>query len=137
MTSVPTVETLTVESSDSVKTPRGSLAWRGGVRAFFRIVSFVEVVTWVGMLTGMLFKYVINGNGIGVTIFGWAHGVTWLVYLVALVLATVTFRWNLLVALVGAVGSGFPFLTWPFERWMMISGRLELTGLRLKPRGRA
>lgn len=128
MTSAPTAETLSVELRSDAPEPRGTLAWRRGVRAVFRVVSFVEVVTWVGMLTGMLFKYVINGNGIGVTIFGWAHGVTWLVYLVALAVATLTFRWRLPVALVGALGSMFPFLTWPFERWMMRSGRLELTG---------
>ena len=105
---------------------RGSARWRQGIRRLFRIVSFVEVVTWIGMLTAMVFKYFINGNAMGVTIFGWAHGLTWLAYLVITTLTAFTFRWKIWVWLTGCVGSGLPFLTWPFEYWMMKSGRLNL-----------
>ncbi|WP_313812922.1 DUF3817 domain-containing protein [Glutamicibacter sp.] len=106
--------------------PRGSVSWQQGIRQLFRIVSFVEVVTWIGMLTAMVFKYFINGNAMGVTIFGWAHGLTWLAYLVITTLTALTFRWRIWVWLTGCVGSGLPFITWPFEYWMMKSGRLDV-----------
>lgn len=106
--------------------PRGSEAWQRSVRAVFRFISFFECLTWVGMLTGMAFKYLINGNGLGVTIFGWIHGVTWLVYIVVVVVALVTFRWKIWVGLIGLIASVFPFLTWPFEAWMLRSGRIEI-----------
>ncbi|MCW4466815.1 DUF3817 domain-containing protein [Glutamicibacter sp. MNS18] len=107
---------------------RGSLRWQSGARSIFRVVSFVECFTWVGMLTGMAFKYLINGNGIGVTIFGWAHGITWLCYLAAALFAAVTFRWKVWVLLIGWVSSTLPFLTWPFERWMLKTGRIDVDG---------
>ena len=105
---------------------RGTLGWQQGIRRLFRIVSFVEVVTWIGMLTAMVFKYFINGNAMGVTIFGWPHCLGRYGYLVITTLTAFTFRWKIWVWLTGCVGSGLPFLTWPFEYWMMKSGRLNL-----------
>ena len=104
---------------------RGSRAWQGFSRALFRTVAFIECVTWIGMLTSMAFKYFINGNGTGVTIFGWAHGITWLVFLASATLAAWTFRWPVWIWLAGCIGSALPFLTWPFERWMLLSHRLR------------
>lgn len=40
----------------------------------FRAVAIAEAVSWVGLLIGMFFKYVVVGDDIGVTIFGPIHG---------------------------------------------------------------
>lgn len=118
------IESSTHPVAAEQRRPLGTAAWQTAIRRFFQVVSIVECFTWVGMLTGMAFKYLINGNGIGVTIFGWAHGVTWLCYLAAAVVTAVTFRWKIWVLVVGAAASTLPFLTLPFERWMAKSGRL-------------
>lgn len=90
----------------------------------FRLTTLVETFTWVGLLTGMLFKYVINGNGMGVTVFGWIHGTVWLACVAAILLAGVVFRWNPLVIVVGLAASVLPFLLVPFAWWMTRSHRL-------------
>lgn len=125
MTAVESV--VEIKDSESMVN-RGSLKWQSVVRSLFRVVSFVECFTWVGMLSGMALKYLINGNGIGVTIFGWAHGITWLCYLAAALLAAVTFRWKVWVLLIGSVSSTLSLLTWPFERWMLKTGRIDTDG---------
>ena len=42
--------------------------------AWFRAVAIAEAISWTGLLIGMLFKYVLSDNEIGVKIFGPIHG---------------------------------------------------------------
>ena len=96
----------------------------------FRVTAFAEAMTWVAMLTAMLFKYAINGYAFGVTVAGWAHGTVWLAFVAACIAAAIRFRWRVWIALVGLIMSGLPFLTIPFDYWMERSGRLRRAGSR-------
>lgn len=107
---------------------RGTAVQQRWVAGAFRGIALLECLTWVGMLTSLLFKYVINGNALGVTIFGWAHGITWLLFLASALAAALVFRWKIWVFLLGCAVSTLPFLTWPFELWMVRSGQLRISG---------
>lgn len=95
------------------------------VHLAFRAVAIGEAITWVAMLTAMLFKYAINGYAFGVTVAGWFHGVMWLLFVAMCLLAAFWFRWRLWVTVVGLAISTLPFLTIPFDIWMERSGRLS------------
>lgn len=94
------------------------------IRLIFRTAAITEAVSWVGMLIAMLIKYPLQGSPLGVTIWGWVHGIAWLVFIVACILAAVRFRWAWWVVLIGLVTSVLPFLTVVFDVWMERTGRL-------------
>ncbi len=92
------------------------LAPTAGLVRWFRIAAIAEACSWAGLLVGMLFKYVIAANDIGVKIFGPIHGVLFLIYVVTVVLVAraqswTPFRWTL-----GLLASIPPFFTIWFER---------------------
>lgn len=35
------------------------------IRTLYRIIAIIEALTWAGLLVGMAFKYLINGNQLG------------------------------------------------------------------------
>ncbi|MGH3747239.1 MAG: DUF3817 domain-containing protein, partial [Micromonosporaceae bacterium] len=49
----------------------------------FRIAAVAEAVSWLGLLTGMFFKYVAVHDELGVKIFGPIHGALFLAYCLA------------------------------------------------------
>ena len=61
----------------------------------FRVVAFAEALSWLGLLTGMFFKYVVDAGEQGVHVFGPVHGTVFLTYLVVTLL---TWRVPALVA---------------------------------------
>jgi integral membrane protein len=89
----------------------------------FRLAAFAEAVSWTGLLIGMVFKYLVVKNEIGVKVFGPIHGVLFLCYLAAvLALWTAirragTPRWGRGVLVLGILASIPPFGTLVFERW--------------------
>lgn len=94
----------------------------------FRAVAFAEALSWLGLLTGMFFKYVVDAGEQGVHVFGPIHGTVFLTYLVVTLLTWRHQRWSLPVALLALAASVPPFCTVLFEQWA------ERTG-RLRPRG--
>ena len=68
----------------------------------FRIAAIGEACSWLGLLVGMFFKYVVVENEIGVKI-GPIHGAMFVAYLVALVWGRRAERWSFLRFAVGAV----------------------------------
>lgn len=94
------------------------------VARVFRIVAIAEACSWVGLLVGMFFKYLVVGNDVGVTVFGPIHGALFVAYvLVTLVVARV-FRWNLWTLVIALAASVPPLATVWFERWARRTGRL-------------
>ncbi len=64
------------------------------VAGWFRLVALLEAVSWVGLLLGMYFKYLGSPRTeIGVKVFGMAHGLVFVAFVVAGLLAGVAFRW--------------------------------------------
>ena len=96
-----------------------------GVVTAFRFVAFAEAVSWLGLLIGMFFKYVVDAGEGGVKVFGPIHGTVFLAYLVITLLAWRHLRWSLPVAVLALAASVPPFCTVLFEVWAKRTGRLE------------
>ncbi|MCE9515207.1 MAG: DUF3817 domain-containing protein [Mycobacterium sp.] len=102
----------------------------------FRIVALAEAFSWVGLLIGMYFKYLGSPRTeIGVKVFGPVHGALFVAFLAAMVLAGITFRWNLLTWLMALLGSFVPLGTVMFVIWADRRGKLgqSATGDRPGP----
>lgn len=83
----------------------------------FRVTAIAEACSWLGLLVGMFFKYVVVHNEVGVKIFGPIHGGLFVAYLAALVWVGWTERWRLPRIAVGAACAVPPFTSVLFERW--------------------
>lgn len=84
----------------------------------FRIVALAEAVTWVGLLAGMYFKYLAaSPTEIGVKIFGPAHGVLFIAFVVAAVLAGLAFRWGAGTWILALLAAVVPLGTVMFVIW--------------------
>ncbi len=86
------------------------------VATAFRAVAIAEACSWAGLLIGMVFKYLVVGNEIGVQVFGPIHGALFLAYLVVAVLTARTFGWRRGTTLLALACSIPPFATLWFER---------------------
>lgn len=84
----------------------------------FRVTAVAEACSWLGLLIGMLFKYVVVENEIGVKVFGPIHGALFVAYLSALLWVAVHERWRLGRIAVGAAAAIPPFTSVIFERWV-------------------
>lgn len=91
----------------------------------FRIVATAEAVSWVGLLTGMYFKYLTGAGDVGVQIFGPIHGGIFVAYVVMTFVVSRTFGWSRWTTLVGLACSVPPFATLAFEVWAQRTGRLS------------
>jgi integral membrane protein len=90
----------------------------------FRVTAVAEACSWLGLLIGMFFKYVVVENEIGVKVFGPIHGALFVAYLVALLWVAIAERWRLGRIAVGAAAAIPPFTSVLFERW--VAGKREL-----------
>jgi integral membrane protein len=85
----------------------------------FQIMAVAEAITWVGLLVGMLFKYVVASNAAGVKAFGPLHGLVMVLYLMACGIIRPDMHWTKRQTLIAAASSVPPLMTLPFERWAM------------------
>jgi integral membrane protein len=90
--------------------------WRDPARVF-RATAIAEALSWLGLLTGMFFKYLVVQNPVGVKVFGPVHGALFVAYLAALLCVAARHRWGLGRVLVGAAAAVPPFTSVVFERW--------------------
>ncbi len=93
----------------------------------FRVAALVEALTWAGLLVGMLSKYVVSDNEIGVKVFGPIHGAAFIAYVLATFTVARSHGWSWKLTLVGLAASIPPLLTWPFERYVT---RTSTSGVR-------
>lgn len=84
----------------------------------FRVTAVAEACSWFGLLVGMLFKYVVVHDPVGVKVFGPIHGGLFVAYLVSLVWLARRERWSPVRLLVGAAAAVPPFTSVVFERWV-------------------
>jgi len=102
---------------------------RHRIAGWFRIVAFAEAVTWVGLLTGMYFKYVgTPRTEIGVKIFGMAHGLVFIAFVLAAVLVGLAFKWSPTTWLLALLGSIVPLGSVIFLMWAERTGRTAPRG---------
>lgn len=92
----------------------------------FRAVAIAEAVSWVGLLIGMFFKWIVRSTDVGVSIFGPIHGAIFLAYVVVAIGTARVQRWPLWWTTALALGASIPPLAtvW-FERWAARTGRLQ------------
>jgi integral membrane protein len=84
---------------------------------WFRSVAIAEAVSWTGLLIGMLFKYVLSDNELGVKIFGPIHGGLFIAYVITVLVVRGPLRWSWPLTLVALAASVPPLFTWFFEIW--------------------
>jgi integral membrane protein len=95
------------------------------VAGWFRLVAMAEAVTWVGLLVGMYFKYLgTPRTEIGVKIFGMAHGLVFIAFVVAALLVGMAFKWTAAVWVAALLASIVPLGSVIFLMWSERTGRL-------------
>jgi len=97
-------------------------AWVGPA---FQVAARVEAATWIGLLLGMAFKYVVADDDLGVRVFGPLHGVAFIAYVLVTIVAARRFGWSWRLLLAGLLVSIPPAFTWPFERYVARRGHLD------------
>ncbi|GAB3498787.1 DUF3817 domain-containing protein [Flexivirga lutea] len=93
----------------------------------FKIAAFAEAVSWIGLLIGMFFKWVVQSGDLGVRVFGPIHGTIFVLYVVSLLAVSVSHKWPAKESLLGLVSSVPPLMTVWFER------RCERRGALVRP----
>ncbi|WP_460467668.1 DUF3817 domain-containing protein [Calidifontibacter terrae] len=92
----------------------------------FRIAAFAEAVSWLGLLIGMFFKWVVQSTQVGVQVFGPIHGFVFICYVLTSLWTAKDHRWSAKELLLALVSSIPPFMTIWFER------RAERMGLLVR-----
>ena len=90
----------------------------------FVVVAIAEALSWLGLLTGMYFKYLTDAGELGVHVFGPIHGGIFVLYVVLTLLVARAHRWSAGTTLLGLACSVPPFATLAFELWATRTGRL-------------
>ncbi|MGD9696254.1 MAG: DUF3817 domain-containing protein [Thermoleophilia bacterium] len=103
----------------------------------FRVVAVIEAISWLGLLIGMFFKYVVVEDDVGVSVFGPIHGVVFLLYVVAAFATWQSQRWSARVGLTAVLAGVPPFGSLVFERWAVRTGHLAPYGPRRTEPARA
>jgi integral membrane protein len=95
------------------------------VAGWFRLVAMAEALSWIGLLTGMYFKYLgTPRTEIGVHIFGMIHGLVFLAFLALGVLVGRPARWSVTIWAAALLASLVPLASVVFLRWAERSGAL-------------
>jgi len=98
------------------------------VAGWFRLVALLEAVSWVGLLAGMYFKYLASERTeIGVKVFGMAHGVIFIGFVAAALLAGIAFKWTIGTWLLAAIASIVPLGSVIFLIWADRTGKMGVT----------
>lgn len=97
------------------------------VAGWFRLIALAEAFSWIGLLTGMYFKYLgTPRTEIGVHIFGMVHGVVFLAFLATGLVVGRAARWSLVTWVSAALASIVPLASVIFLRWAERSGALAV-----------
>ena len=99
----------------------------------FRLVALAEAVSWVGLLVGMYFKYLGSPRTeIGVKVFGMAHGLVFIAFVITALMAGLAYKWGALTWLLALLGSIVPlgsviFLIWADRTAKLSAGVAPVT----------
>ncbi|MCT7372909.1 DUF3817 domain-containing protein [Mycolicibacterium llatzerense] len=97
------------------------------VAGWFRLIALAEALSWVGLLTGMYFKYFgTPRTEIGVQIFGMVHGIVFLAFLATGLIVGWAARWSPLTWVSAALASIVPLASVIFLRWAERNGALAV-----------
>lgn len=90
----------------------------------FKIAAVLEALSWIGLLIGMFFKWVLETTERGVQIMGPVHGAMFIIYVISTLWASSTHKWTPRQTLLGLVSSVPPLMTLWFEKHAEKSGLL-------------
>lgn len=89
------------------------------MKIFFRIIGFLEGISYLLLMTlGLYYKYVLD-NPTFVKLFGMPHGILFVLYLVLAYLIKDEMKWNYKNLGVIFLGSIFPFGTFYIDKKYM------------------
>ena len=92
---------------------------------WFRLIALAEAVSWVGLLVGMYFKYLgTPRTEIGVKVFGMAHGLIFIAFVVTGLLVGFAVKWTLGTWLLALLASIVPLCSVIFLIWADRTGRM-------------
>ncbi|MBS1695840.1 MAG: DUF3817 domain-containing protein [Actinobacteria bacterium] len=96
---------------------------------WFRLVALLEAVSWVGLLVGMYFKYLgTPRTEVGVKVFGMAHGLVFIAFVVLALFVGVAFKWGIGTWLLALLASIVPLGSVIFLIWVDRTGRMGVLG---------
>jgi integral membrane protein len=99
--------------------------WWRSVAGWFRLVALLEAVSWIGLLVGMYFKYLASApTEIGVKVFGMAHGLIFIAFVVGALLAGFAFKWAIGTWLLALIASIVPLGSVIFLIWADRTGKM-------------
>jgi len=102
----------------------------GSAAAWFRFIAFAEAISWVGLLVGMYFKYVGNPRTeLGVKVFGMAHGLIFLAFVVTALLVGIAAKWSASTWSLALLASIVPLASVIFLMWADRTGRIGVTAV--------
>jgi integral membrane protein len=97
---------------------------------WFRLIASAEALSWAGLLIGMCFKYLgTPRTELGVKVFGMAHGLIFIAFVVAGVLVGMAVNWTLATWLLALLASIVPLCSVIFLIWADRTGRLGATNV--------
>jgi integral membrane protein len=92
---------------------------------WFRLIAFAEAVSWVGLLVGMYFKYLgTPRTEVGVKVFGMAHGLIFIAFVVTALLVGIAAKWGARTWLLALLASIVPLASVIFLIWADRTGLL-------------
>ena len=100
------------------------------VAGWFRLIALAEAVSWVGLLVGMYFKYLgTPRTEIGVKVFGMAHGLIFIAFVVTGLLVGIASKWAARTWLLALLASIVPLCSVIFLIWADRTGRIGASGV--------
>lgn len=97
----------------------------GSATAWFRLIACAEAISWVGLLVGMYFKYVGSPRTeLGVKVFGMAHGLVFIAFVVTALLVGIAGKWSASTWLLALLASVVPLASVIFLMWADRTGRI-------------
>jgi integral membrane protein len=98
------------------------------VAGWFRLIALLEAVSWAGLLVGMYFKYLgTPRTEVGVKVFGMAHGLIFIAFVVVGLLAGIAFKWATGTWFLALLASIVPLCSVIFLIWADRTGRVGVT----------
>lgn len=97
---------------------------KDGIVALYKVVAFVEALTWVALLIGMYYKWVL-GHETAVRVPGMTHGVVFVVFVVLTFAVAWLRKWDLKTLALGLISTVPPLCSVVFELWADRTGRLS------------